>query len=50
MKLPIRYQSQLLVRRAYKPACRFKPGQRALRLVFRPTRCPIPDLIRDTRQ
>jgi hypothetical protein len=38
LKSIIRLQSQLLVRRAFKPSAKLKPGQRGLAVKFRPSR------------
>jgi len=38
LKSVIRLQSQLLVRRAFKPSAKLKPGQRGLAVKFRPSR------------
>jgi len=38
LKSVIRLQSQLLVRRAFKPSAKFKPGRRGLAVKFRPSR------------
>ena len=47
MKPVLRYQSQLLFRKSYKPdrTLRFRPGVR-LNLVFRPSRGPWPPIQR----
>ena len=38
LKSVFRLQSQLLVRRAFKPNAKLKPGQRGLAAKFRPSR------------
>ncbi len=38
LKSIIRFQSRLLVRRAFKPNARLKPGQRGRAVKFRPSR------------